>query len=296
MKFAFMKKLFAHPVLLSLLSLSVCAAGAGVGYATWAYTSVNVDPSANAYKNGTATAGAFNFSYDVAPTYPVEPETTKSGNTGGYYDADGNEITETYTFGIRTTKVKKKTYYYIETVYLPSSYTQSDLPNFIFPTYVTYSSQDGGYVPSTSGYAVSGTYDWTSNAHDNADALNIILPYSYTKIGTYSLAGFYGMTTVTITQVGNTAKSSALTIGANAFQDDYALTYVNLSSNVTSIGKNAFVCGTDYTPAPTVYITFDGTSAAWANVTLASSWNGGRSIVVRTTESDGSYVYHTYGA
>ena len=26
-------------------------------------------------------------------------------------DADGNEITETYTFGIRTTKVKKKTYY-----------------------------------------------------------------------------------------------------------------------------------------------------------------------------------------
>jgi hypothetical protein len=308
MKFAFMKKLIAHPVLLSLFSLSVCAAGAGVGYATWTYSSVNVDPSANAFKNGTATAGAFGFAYDVAPDYPTVVETTKSGNAGGSYDENGNKISGTYFY---SSTDNTNTAHYIAFSTIPTNYYGTHT-SIVYPVYMTYDSysykfDSYAYTGSTkasnksSSYRVYGMEDHDSSySRDNAHALDMFVPLSYTKIGVASFAGLWAMTTFTFTQVGNATASTSLAIGSYAFYNDYSLGYINFGSNLKSIGSYAFsyTGNASYTPTSTIYATYPGTKASWTNgVTLSSNWHLGRAVVVKCGDyyinyaADGTITY-----
>src|SRR5574344_2184667 len=126
MKHDIFKKVLHHPFLLAICALAVALASTSVGYATWVYTTVSVNPEATAYDNGDATAGAFNFAYDVAPEYPAKTDDKK----GGFFDSTG-----AVSYGTFDVTRKSGNYYNITAAYWPNGSDGSGLITAVFPVY-----------------------------------------------------------------------------------------------------------------------------------------------------------------
>jgi hypothetical protein len=276
----FFKKIFAHPILIALVSVAVVLASVSVGYASWVYEAISVSPDATAYDNGKATAGAFNFAYEVATEYP----TTTTNAKGGFFDSTG--AVSYGTFDVKRVS-KNSNKYWITNSYWPNNSDGSGLISAVFPVYFTKSGSTYTGSSSATNYVASGLADDTVVHYGDTNTNNSIYPYSYTKIGKYAESGIYYLTSISFEQVGSCNESSSLTIGNYAFYNDYSLTYANFSSNLTSIGSYAFSYTEDasYSPSATIYATYPGSKAEWlSKVTLGSNWHARRSVVVKCSD------------
>jgi hypothetical protein len=300
---------------IGLLAISALSFSFAFGQASWTYANGSV---ANKVADVTASIAPWQFNRN---SYPY----TSNDINGGWYDASGNQtasLSWSGTFHNVSTGIgwfsdaKRNDYYTFDGF---SSFNSA--PTLVMP----WTGEDLGTDDTWGGSPVLSSLAHAS--YNNTSVKNLVFPVFYHDIATTSFAGFHGLETLvfnptyTITQalyllsdhIGlhkwpyqgrgdlfeNSTYAKTVTIASQAFYNCETLQYVDLPSNLASIGSQAFAVDASLNAAPVLQLNYAGTTASLRlkigtgcfkghqRVILVNTTNSGDRLVMNAT--DGAY-------